>query len=111
MRTIDRLTTERQNIPSITLMDSASAACLDAIRARLDSRISGRRVLLLCGKGNNGGDGAGLARMLVAEGAECVVVLFGKSAETRGDAGTNFERLAGLEPLKLIECDNASAWA
>jgi NAD(P)H-hydrate epimerase len=65
---------------------------------------------VLCGKGNNGGDGAGLARLLAAEGAECVVVLFGKVAETRGDARTNFERLAGIERMALIECDSVSAW-
>ncbi len=91
-------------------MESASAACLDALRARLDSRLSGRRVLVLCGKGNNGGDGAGLARLLVAEGADCVVVLFGKVADTRGDARTNFERLAGLERLTLIEGDTVPDW-
>ena len=91
-------------------MESASAACLEAIRARLDSRLSGRRVLLLCGKGNNGGDGAGLARLLVAEGAECVVVLFGKVADTSGDARTNFERLAGLERLTLVESDSVPDW-
>ena len=110
MREIDRLTTERHNIPSIALMESAGAACLDAIRARLDLTSAARRVLLLCGKGKNGGDGAGLARLLVAEGAECVVVLFGKVAGTRGDARTNFERLAGLERLTLIECDAVAAW-
>ena len=110
MREIDRLTTERHNIPSIELMESASAACLDAIRALLGLTSAGRRVLLLCGKGNNGGDGAGLARLLVAEGAECVVVLFGKVAGTRGDARTNFERLAGLERLTLVECDTVAAW-
>jgi NAD(P)H-hydrate epimerase len=110
MREIDRLTTERQNIPSITLMESASEACLDAIRDRLESGLSGRRALLLCGKGNNGGDGAGLARLLVAEGTECVVVLFGRVADTRGDARTNFERLAGLERVTLIECDSVAAW-
>ena len=109
MREIDRLTTERQNIPSIALMESAGTACLEAMRARLDSRLSGRRILVLCGKGNNGGDGAGLARLLVAEGAECVVVLFGKVAETRGDARTNFERLNGLQRLTLIESESVPA--
>lgn len=91
-------------------MESASAACLEALRARLDSQLSGLRVLVLCGKGNNGGDGAGLARLLVAEGAECTVVLFGKVADTRGDARTNFERLTGLERLTLIESADNSDW-
>ena len=110
MRETDRLTTERHNIPSITLMESASTACLDALRARVDGELTGRRVQVLCGRGNNGGDGAGLARLLVAEGAECVVVLFGKVAETHGDARINFDRLAGLERLTLVECDSAAAW-
>ncbi|HEX2269849.1 MAG TPA: NAD(P)H-hydrate dehydratase [Pyrinomonadaceae bacterium] len=78
MREIDRLTTEKYGIPSIKLMESASRACFEAIRARFGDVLSGRRVLVLCGKGNNGGDGAGLAKLLDEAGAECRVVLFGK---------------------------------
>lgn len=81
MREIDRLTTEKYGIPSNKLMESASAACFDAIRARFGV-LSGLKVLVLCGKGNNGGDGEGLARLLVEAGAECQVVLFGKVDET-----------------------------
>ena len=44
MREIDRLTTERHNIPSIALMESASAACLEAIRARFDRRYTATRM-------------------------------------------------------------------
>jgi ADP-dependent NAD(P)H-hydrate dehydratase / NAD(P)H-hydrate epimerase len=81
MREIDRLTSEKYGIPSNKLMESASRACFGAIRARFGGVLSGRRALVLCGKGNNGGDGEGLARLLVEAGAECQVVLFGKVDE------------------------------
>ena len=61
MREIDRLTTETYGVPSLLLMDAASASLLRAIQDHFDSTLDGVRVLILCGKGNNGGDGAGLA--------------------------------------------------
>ena len=79
MREIDRLTTEKYGIPSNKLMESASRACFETIRARFGGDLNGRRALVLCGKGNNGGDGAGLAKLLVEAGAQCQVVLFGKA--------------------------------
>lgn len=112
MREIDRLTTEKYGVPSLALMESASAACLEALRKRFDGKLNGKRALVLCGRGNNGGDGAGLARLLAAEGVQCKVVLFGKLADTRGDARTNFEslkQLAGAKsPLTFIEADDLS---
>jgi ADP-dependent NAD(P)H-hydrate dehydratase / NAD(P)H-hydrate epimerase len=110
MREIDRLTTERFGVPSLLLMDSASASCLVAISARYDGNLDGVQVLILCGKGNNGGDGAGLAKLLAAEGARCTVVLFGLLSETGGDARTNFEHVADSELLEFIECDDSSSW-
>jgi len=102
-------------------MEAASAACLEAVRTRLEGNLSGRKALILCGKGNNGGDGAALARAMSRAGMHCSVVLFGKVSETSGDARTNFEaasRLASFEagspespaPLAFIECDGVSAW-
>lgn len=121
MREIDRLTVENYHTTSLLLMESASAACLEAIRTRFNGDLSGRRALVLCGKGNNGGDGAALARGLCRASVQCDVVLFGKFAETKGDAHTNFEsvrRLASFEagspeapaPLTFIECEGVSAW-
>lgn len=121
MREIDRLTVENYHTTSLLLMESASAACLEAIRARFNGDMDGKRALVLCGKGNNGGDGAALARGLCRASVQCDVVLFGKFAETRGDAHTNFEsvrRLASFEagspeapaPLTFIECEGVSAW-
>ena len=121
MREIDRLTVENYHTTSLLLMESASAACLEAIRSRFNGDLAGKRALVLCGKGNNGGDGAALARGLCRASVQCDVVLFGKFAETTGDAHTNFEsvrRLASFEagspeapaPLTFIECDGVSAW-
>src|SRR5688500_20139022 len=106
MREIDRLSTERYAVPSLLLMDSASASCRAAIKTLYEGDVAGLQVLILCGKGNNGGDGAGLAQLLADEGAECTVVLVGLLSETRGDARANFGRVTGRADLgreKLTE--------
>jgi hydroxyethylthiazole kinase-like uncharacterized protein yjeF len=121
IREIDRLTVENYHTPSLLLMEAASAACMQALRARMDGNVAGRTALILCGKGNNGGDGAALARAMSGAGLHCSVVLFGKLSETSGDARTNFEsvsRLASFEagsseappPLAFIECEGVAAW-
>ena len=121
IREIDRITVENYQTPSLLLMEAASAACLEAVRARLEGHLAGRKALVLCGKGNNGGDGAALARAMSRAGMHCSVVLFGKLSQTSGDARTNFEaasRLASFEagspesppPLTFIECESVSAW-
>src|SRR5215207_2891670 len=121
IREIDRLTVENYHTSSLLLMEAASAACLDAIRARLDHDVAQKTALILCGKGNNGGDGAALARAMSRAGLHCSVVLFGKLSETSGDARTNFDsvsRLASFEagssdappPVSFIECESVAAW-
>ena len=121
MREIDRLTVENYHTTSLLLMESASAACLEAIRTRFNGDLNGKRALVLCGKGNNGGDGAALARGLCRASVQCDVVLFAKFAETVGDAHTNFESVRHLAsfaagspeapaPLTFIECEGVTAW-
>jgi NAD(P)H-hydrate epimerase len=96
MREVDRLTTERYAVPSLLLMESAAAAAARALAARLGRAAAGLRVLVLCGRGNNGGDGAALARILGLQGASVEVVLFGTVGATKGDARTNFEAVRKL---------------
>jgi len=95
MREIDRLTTERYGIPSLVLMENAAAATARVIAASL-GELQDKSILALCGRGNNGGDGAATARLLAAAGGRVRAVLFGKREETRGDARTNFDALAGM---------------
>ncbi len=90
MREVDLLTTERYGIPSIILMENAAHAVARVITEKLGGSVKGKSILILCGKGNNGGDGAALARSLGLDGASVEVVLFGRISETKGDARTNF---------------------
>jgi NAD(P)H-hydrate epimerase len=121
MRRIDRLTVEHYSVPSLLLMEGAANASLRSISERLPSGLADKKVLVLCGPGNNGGDGAALARALARSGAHADVILFAKVADTKGDARTNFEaisRLASFEagssagppPVSFLECDSLQLW-
>ena len=91
MREIDRLTTERYATPALLLMESAARASAREILAHFPGGLAGKAALVLCGRGNNGGDGAALARHLCLEGAFVDVVLCGRVEESKGDARVNFE--------------------
>lgn len=121
MREIDRLTVEQYGTPSLLLMEAAANATLQAIAAHFGNDLGGKRALVLCGRGNNGGDGAALARGLAGAGVQTDVVLFGAIGETKGEARTNFEavqRLASYKagsnskpsPLSFVECPDVQSW-
>ncbi|MGE3468632.1 MAG: NAD(P)H-hydrate epimerase [Pyrinomonadaceae bacterium] len=106
MREVDRLTTERYGIPSILLMENAAHAVARVITEKLGGSVEGKLILILCGKGNNGGDGAAIARLLSTEGALVRLVLFAKIEQTKGDARTNFECL----PVDVEVCEAEEWW-
>jgi hydroxyethylthiazole kinase-like uncharacterized protein yjeF len=121
MREIDRLTTRRFGTPSQLLMEEAAAASVQAITAQLSVGLQSKRALVLCGRGNNGGDGAALARQLWLAGARADVVLFGRVEDTENEARTNFEivrHLSSFEagthtqppPLAFVECLSVADW-
>lgn len=120
MRDIDRLTSERYGLPSLTLMENAAQATTRVVIDCLHGSVSGKSVLVVCGKGNNGGDGAAIARLLAIAGANVDVVLMGKVEETKVDARTNFQRLTSwadeqpqtVKPgcLNLFACNSENEW-
>jgi NAD(P)H-hydrate epimerase len=85
-RELDRLAIEQYGIPGLVLMENAGRGCVDVLE-RLG--IHGP-VVILCGKGNNAGDGFVIARHLEIRGYDCRVLLFSPSDELRGDAAANF---------------------
>jgi hydroxyethylthiazole kinase-like uncharacterized protein yjeF len=95
MREVDRLTTEKYGVPGLLLMEAAAARTVEAIEKEFGPA-AGKRVLIFCGRGNNGGDGAALARQLSARGASINLLLLGRVSESRGDARANFEAAHAL---------------
>ena len=90
MREADRLTTERYDIPSLQLMENAGAAAASYLSSVYPD-LARRRVVILCGKGNNGGDGLVVARRLRESGVSPLVMLFADPAAMRGDAAANLK--------------------
>lgn len=99
MREVDRLTTEQYGIPSILLMENAANAVARVIEEKLGGPVKEKRILILCGKGNNGGDGAALGRILGIEGAFVDLLLFGTLGDTKGDARSSFDSYLNGEPI------------
>jgi NAD(P)H-hydrate epimerase len=91
MREVDRLTTERCGIPSLSLMENAGKSVADFVTGRFRG-LESRRIVVLCGKGNNGGDGFVAARHLADAGATPIVILVAAQEEMRGDAAANRDR-------------------
>ncbi len=109
MREVERLTTKRYGIPSILLMENAAYAVARVITEKLGGSVWRKEVLVLCGKGNNGGDGAAIARLLHLSGADVEVVLLGKIADCQGDARANFEGAKGIS-LAFNEFSEPEEW-
>src|ERR1051326_3388607 len=106
MREIDRLTVERAGILYATLMETAGARVVEAIIERYGS-VEGKCCTVYCGKGNNGGDGAVIARLLWMQGASKInVYLLGHMDGIKGEARTNLDiirHLAKEEKTKSFE--------
>jgi NAD(P)H-hydrate epimerase len=102
MAEVDRLTTVIYHIPSMLLMENAGRSVVDEID-RAVTRLEGQRVLIFCGKGNNGGDGLVVGRYLALRRAKPEILLFGDPSQLRGDALANWEIVCAMEvPARIL---------
>jgi len=102
MHEVDRLTTERHGIPSLQLMENAGATVAEFLREKIPD-LTRLKIVVLCGKGNNGGDGLVVARMLKESGCAPEVFLFSNPGAVEGDAGVNLKRWQqGLGELHVV---------
>jgi hydroxyethylthiazole kinase-like uncharacterized protein yjeF len=94
-RELDRLAMEEYGVAGATLMQRAGEAVFDLLRARWPRA---RRIVLLCGPGNNGGDGYVIARLAKQAGYATVVIGVGEAGKMKGDAAAAREscRSAGI---------------
>lgn len=91
MQTCDRVTTQRYGVPSLKLMRTAAAAVAGFAREQFPHA---QRVTVLCGRGNNGGDGMMTARMLATAGLKVTTILLGSPEGMAGDAAEAWRELA-----------------
>ncbi len=97
MRAIDRWAIDEQGVPSLDLMERAGIGVARAVEQLAPDGL----VTVLCGKGNNGGDGLVAARLLRDAGREVAVLTAGPPDELKGDARENLLRLPGEPPVPL----------
>src|SRR3954466_9355726 len=108
MREADRRTIDDIGIPSLVLMENAGRQAVAAMEA-MYSDLLDRQVAVLCGRGNNGGDGFVIARTLVQRGVDVAGFLIGSVADVRGDPRGNLEILGRLG-LTVVEVADSQAW-
>jgi hydroxyethylthiazole kinase-like uncharacterized protein yjeF len=103
MRAVDRWAIEERGIDGLELMERAGAGVARSVeRLAPDGPVT-----VLCGKGNNGGDGLVVARLLREAGRDVTVVCTSSPDDFQADARTNLERLPGGAPVRL----DGSAWS
>src|ERR1700758_4084896 len=95
LREVDRLSTEKYGIPGLILMENAGMRVAEVLEDQFEN-LDELTVAILCGKGNNGGDGFVVARQLIQKGCFPFVFLFAPEADLKGDAKTNLNILKAL---------------
>lgn len=106
MRAMDRRAVEELSIPEEILMENAGLASYFVLSREVS--ISGQKCAIICGTGNNGGDGLVVARCLHANGAEVKVFLAGDANRFTGAAKKNFEIIRKF-PIEIRHVESASA--
>ncbi len=102
MRNIDRIAIDSYQIPGIVLMENAALSCVDVLKN--DFSLKDKSFCVVCGKGNNGGDGLAIARHLYNAGARVEIVLVSGS-EYSGDAKINYD-IADSIDINIEEISN-----
>src|ERR1700722_16772759 len=97
MRAFDKHAIDVCSVPGVVLMENAGRGATDVlVREVLRGSVTGSRVVLVCGTGNNGGDGFVIARHLLTRGATPSVYLCGTPERVAGDARTNLDAWRAL---------------
>lgn len=105
MRNLDRRAVDELSIPEVILMENAGlASCFVLTREMGTCR---QKCVVLCGPGNNGGDGLVVARCLHANGAEVKVFIAGEAGKYRGAAKSNLD-IARKLPLEIVQIKSAA---
>jgi NAD(P)H-hydrate epimerase len=108
VREVDRRAIEEYGLPGVVLMENAGRGCAELLLLE-GCLVEGSRVIICCGKGNNGGDGFVIARHLEIRGMRAGVILTCEPSELRGDAAVHF-RVIDRAGLPITIAASAEAW-
>lgn len=108
MKEIDRKTIEEVGIPGPVLMENAGIQIFRILKSRFPE-IEKETIVIVAGKGNNGGDGFVVARHILNNGGDPLVLLLAAKEEIRGDAGTNL-RIAENIGVRIREVKSYEVW-
>ena len=98
MKSVDEYVINTLGVPSLALMEQAGRNVVEVAKFHLKS-LRKKKIVVFCGKGNNGGDGFVVARLAKEYGAVVLVVLLESEKELKGDAEENFKKLEEIETL------------
>jgi hydroxyethylthiazole kinase-like uncharacterized protein yjeF len=107
MQMIDKMTIEEMGIPGIILMENAAFRVVEQIEKMLGC-LKKRKILIVAGKGNNGGDAFAVARQLAAKEAETYIYTIADRASIHGDAAINLNILynSGFKIFKINDSES-----
>ena len=108
MREADRRTIDEIGIPAMVLMENAGRQVVSTLDSTFET-LADMRIAVLCGRGNNGGDGFVVARTLLGRSHDVGVYLVGQSADVKGEARANLDILRNLG-VDVVEISDAAAW-
>jgi NAD(P)H-hydrate epimerase len=109
IRDIDRRAIQEYGIPGVVLMENAGAGTAHILLEKYGP-LSGKRVGVVCGKGNNGGDGFVVARHLVNEGVTTEVALLTEKSKVQGDARINLD-IADRMGIPILEAPDSESFS
>jgi len=109
MQTCDRLTIEQIGLPGVVLMENAAQGAVQVLTGAVGP-VEGLSVAVLCGRGNNGGDGLAMARILANQGAQATAYLMARKDQLKGDAALNL-KVAEACGVEVKEAADEKAFA
>lgn len=105
-RECDRKAVEQLGVPSIVLMENAALSILEVLEKHVGIEPK-QKVVVACGRGNNGGDGLAVARHLHSMGVDVSVYLMARAGDLKGDAAINFAAASSIG-IPIVEVAEAS---
>jgi len=108
IRQADAYTIENEPIASVNLMERAALRCFEWISVKIDKS---RKIHVVCGLGNNGGDGLVIARMLSISGYDVAVCILKHAEKSSGDFKKNYERLKKINNIFIAEISAAAEFS